>query len=198
MTDSTMKKVPVKIYAVATTDYTCSDSKSAHDMNADIYFPTAEGCNDRDDLGCDSQHISVDGKDEMVFVDKGFLMALIEQNQRLSSNYSVYDDTNKTAYEYSDLNNLVLGMTFSDEITMHGKEEVALDADRKVMAENVLAGHDFKESLVTDTGNWATDGDEWSALVYLEDASGSKATCEINVVFESYVTNVKTITIRKK
>jgi hypothetical protein len=61
----------------------------------------------------------VNGENEVVFVNKGFLLALISQNQRLSSNEAAYDDHRGTNYNYSDLHKLTLGIIFPDDITGH-------------------------------------------------------------------------------
>ena len=102
---------------MVSTTYECTNPESVHEKFVDIYFPQDEVSNERTDLGADDHHYSVDGKDEMVFVDKGLLEALVDQCQRLSSNEAVYDDTNNTSFKYSDLNKLVVGMEFPEDVT---------------------------------------------------------------------------------
>lgn len=84
-------------------------------VQPDIYMPDALG-GDKVDLGADNHHFSVNGTDEMVMVDKGLLLALLDQCQRLSSNEAVYDETRNTSFKYSDMNNLILGLNPSDAI----------------------------------------------------------------------------------
>lgn len=57
------------------------------------------------------------GEGEMVSVDKGLLLALVDQCQRLSSNEAVYDDGRGTSYNYADLNIHVRGMQFPEAVT---------------------------------------------------------------------------------
>jgi hypothetical protein len=193
MTNTTQKRVPVKIYSVVTTGYTCTDPESVHEKHVDVFFPNSEDNGDREDLGCDAQHISVDGKGEMVFVDKDFLIGLIEQNQRLSSNENVYDDKNRKSFAYADLDDLVLGMTFADEVKTHGSEVDTIEVDRKIMAENILSGHDFIIGLVTDVDSWKVDGNTWVMKVYLEDPDGVKATSDLTIKFQDDRTNVDSV-----
>ena len=82
----------------------------------DIYVPTYLG-GDKEDLGADDYRFSVNGENEMVMVDKGLLLALVDQCQRESENEAVYDDTRRTSFNWKDLNQLVLGMKFSEDIT---------------------------------------------------------------------------------
>lgn len=119
MTIKTTKKVSVKVYAMASTSYECINPESVHEKFCDIHFSTYENSDERDDIGADDYRYSVDGKDEMVIVDKGLLEALVDQCQRLSSNEAVYDDTRKTSFSYADLNKLVMGMKFPEEVTNH-------------------------------------------------------------------------------
>lgn len=116
----TTQKVSVKVYAIATTSYECTNPESVHEKLCDIYFPTCEDHSEIEDIGADDYRYSVDGKDEMVFVDKGLLEALVDQCQRLSDNDAVYDDTHNKSFNYADLNKLVLGMKFSNEVTRVG------------------------------------------------------------------------------
>ena len=107
----------VQVCAMVTVGYKHTKEVNLDETFCDIYFPTDQGCSDREDLGADDYHYAVDGKDEMVFVDKGLLQALVDQCQRDSSNEAVYDDTNNTSFQYSDLNKLVMGMKFPESVT---------------------------------------------------------------------------------
>ena len=111
------QSLSVKVYAIAQATYTCTNPISIEDQHCDIYFPTSEGCSDREDIGAEDYHYSVEGKDEMVLVDKGLLEALVDECQRLSENNAVYDDSRNKSYNYADLNMLVKGMKFPDEVT---------------------------------------------------------------------------------
>lgn len=107
----------VQICAMVTLGYKHTEEINLEDTHCDIYFPRDQGCSDREDLGADDYHYAVDGKDEMVFVDKGLLQALVDQCQRTSDNEAVYDDTRNTSYQYADLNKLVIGMKFDESVT---------------------------------------------------------------------------------
>jgi hypothetical protein len=109
-------KINLKICAMVDTTYTCTNPDSLNETFPDIYFPNIEGCEDKEDLGANDHHYSVNGKDEMVFVDKGLLEALVDQCQRLSSNAAVYDDTRGQSFEYANLNKLVMGMQFPESV----------------------------------------------------------------------------------
>lgn len=111
------KTTRVQICAMVTVGYKHTEEINLDDTFCDIYFPSDQGCSDREDLGADDYHYAVDGQDEMVFVDKGLLQALVDQCQRASENEAVYDDTRNTSYQYADLNKLVVGMNFSESVT---------------------------------------------------------------------------------
>jgi len=108
----TTQTIGVKIYAMVNTSYKCTEPESVNDQICDIYFPTIQDCADRENLGADDYHYSIDGKDEMVFVNKELLEALVDQCQRLSDNDAIYNDKSGASFNYSDLNKLVLGMDF--------------------------------------------------------------------------------------
>lgn len=107
----------VQVCAMVTVGYKHTEEVNLDDTFCDIYFPEYQGCSDRSDLGADDYHYAVDGKNEMVFVDKGLLQALVDQCQRTSENEAVYDDTRNTSYQYADLNKLVVGLKFDESVT---------------------------------------------------------------------------------
>jgi len=120
MTDQaakTTQTIGVKVYAMVSTNYTCTDPDTLKDQECDIFFSTTQGCEDREDLGADQYHYSVDGKDEMVMVNKELLEALVAHCQKVSETDAVYNDARGTSFKYSDLNDLVLGMQFPESVT---------------------------------------------------------------------------------
>ena len=120
MTDQatkTTQSIPVNVYAMVSTSYTCNDPDSLKDQECDIYFSTTQGCDDREDLGADQCHFSIEGKDEMVMVNKELLEALVAQCQQYSENKTIHNEASGTSFEYSDLNDLVLGMNFPESVT---------------------------------------------------------------------------------
>ena len=132
MTNNTEKKFAVKIYAMASTTYTCTNPQSIHEKDCDIYFPTVEGSDNREDLGADEYHYSVEGKDEMVLVNKELLEALVDQCQRQSEDEAIYNDNQGTSFKYADLNKLVLGMKFPKSIVgeeLLTEDEAVIDTD---------------------------------------------------------------------
>ncbi|MEY8200092.1 MAG: hypothetical protein RPS47_12680 [Colwellia sp.] len=66
MTINKTKTVDVTVFAKATATYTFTDIESHDEL---------------DDLGADEFHYSVEGKDEMVFVNKKLLLALVSLGQ---------------------------------------------------------------------------------------------------------------------
>ena len=195
MTITAKKNLPVTVYAMTTFGFNGTQS-DLENVYPDIYIPR-ELDGDKEDLGADNYHFSVGGEKEMVMVDKGLLEALVRQCQDYSDNELVINPDNNKSFSYKDLNKLVMGMTFNKEVTGM-TEKQTIDVDRRVMADNIFAGHDFKAGLVTDTGTWDIDGDNWSMLVYLEDEFGTKSKMELAIVFQEGFTNVKSISATPK
>lgn len=115
MTISNNDKLKVTVYAIATNNF-CGSTSDLDKVFPDIYMPNSLGEN-KEDLGTDKYHYSINGDSEMVMIDKGLLLALIDQNQRLSENEAIYDDSRNTSYKWKDLNKLVMGINFPDIIT---------------------------------------------------------------------------------
>jgi hypothetical protein len=115
MSESTVEKLAVQIYAVGHMSFE-GQASDLEEVYPDIYVPTYLG-GDKEDLGADNYRFSVNGENEMVMVDKGLLLALVDQCQRESENEAVYDDTRRTSFNWKDLNQLVLGMKFSEDTT---------------------------------------------------------------------------------
>ena len=101
------KKLPVTIYG------TKSDLE---DVFPDIYVPK-ELDGDKEDLGADEYHYSVDGENEMVMVNKDLLEALVRQCQDYSDNELVINPDNNKSFSYKELNSLVMGMKFPESVT---------------------------------------------------------------------------------
>jgi hypothetical protein len=115
MSESTVEKLAVQIYAVGNMSFE-GQASDLEEVYPDIYAPKKLG-GDKEDLGAEEYRFSVNGENEMVMVDKGLLLALIDQCQRESENEAVHDDTRSTSYNWKDLNKVVLGMKFSENIT---------------------------------------------------------------------------------
>lgn len=111
-----LEPVEVTVYAMAKTKYYTTETASLTDEVCDIYFSTIEN-GELDNIGADNHHYSIKDKDEMVFVNKALLQALVDQCQRYSDNNGIYDDTRGNQFEYSDLNDLVMGMEFPESVT---------------------------------------------------------------------------------
>lgn len=192
MTQTT--KLPVKIYAIASMKFEGSTDDLSQ-IQPDVFAPECLG-GDRCDLGTDSHIFSSGSDDEKVIVDKGLLLALIEQCQSTSSNESIYDDNRGTSYKWADLENHVWGMAIPDYIltnTPPQSQEQQLYNDRKAMADGILSEQDFGELMVTDTGSWAVNGDKWTTSIYLEDGSTNKVTKELIISFQHGFTNTKSV-----
>ena len=192
MTQTT--KLPVKIYSIASMEFEGSTDDLSQ-IQPDVFAPESLS-GDRCDLGADSHAFSTGPDDEKVIVDKGLLLALIEQCQNTSSNESVYDDYRGTSYKWADLQKHVWGMAIPEYILTNNSpesQEQQLHTDRKIMADRIITDQDFGELMVTDTGNWAVDGDKWSTSIYLEDAASNKITKELIISFKSDLTNTKSV-----
>ena len=118
MNDIAEKKhtVPVTIYASVSTEVTLAENETIEDVKnrfVDIYLHDAgdEGYSNKVDLGADCTRITTQPEDEMVLVNKGFLLALIDTAKRETFLEAVYDDTRKTDYDWVTLGALIGGMS---------------------------------------------------------------------------------------
>ena len=191
---TTNEKLSVTIYASAHIKFD-GTREDLEETYPDIYMPSSLG-GDKEDLGADNFSFSVDGDNDKVLVDKGLLLALVAQCQDYSGNESVYDDSNHTSYKWTELNKLVSGHTFPKEVTGANSDKSKLeilDQNRRIMAGNILRGHDFGTFTRINFDNWNIEGEEWTSEVSLMDPEGREATTTMSIKFEPESTNVKKV-----
>jgi hypothetical protein len=115
--ESKASKVRATVYAMVTTDIELGDDEACSEVcerSVDIYLhgPANDqnAWGNKEDLGASKYVIATEKENEMAFVSKGFLLALIDTAKRASDLDSVYDDNNSTSFSWNDLSKLVVGL----------------------------------------------------------------------------------------
>jgi hypothetical protein len=121
------EKIHIEIYAKATTSVDLVGGESISDLESrhvDVYYHGAgsQGYMDKEDLGSDMTVVRANSKDELILVDKGFFLALIDTADRLTELESVYDDARRTSYAWNDINGYVFGEELK-ELQEHANRE---------------------------------------------------------------------------
>lgn len=116
-TNANQENETVTIYAAISAmldnDESIEDFKK---RNVDIYLHGSGelGYQNKEDLGGDLIHVSTNPKEELVLVNKGLLLALLDTAKRTTDLESICDDTNNTSYPWSDVNNHISGADIFD------------------------------------------------------------------------------------
>lgn len=114
--NSSDRVVPVRIHASVSTMVNLDGGESPSDLKnraVDIFLHGAgeQGHINKEDMGADSYRIVTNAEEEMVLVNKGFLLALIDTAKRTTFLEAVYDDERKTDYDWVTLADLIDGMS---------------------------------------------------------------------------------------
>lgn len=115
MTGESSKNVAITIHASVSTSITLENSEALEDAKArfvDIYLHGAgeSGHADKTDLGADSFRITSEPSEEMVLVNKGLLLALIDTAQRKTNLEAIFDHTRNTHFDWSTVSDLTDGI----------------------------------------------------------------------------------------
>jgi hypothetical protein len=130
--NSEQDKVNVEIYTKATTTVVLGDGETLNDISrrdVDVYLhgSGAQGHMDKDDIGSYSTVFKVNSEDELLLVDKGLLLALIDTAYRTTDLESVCDDTRSTSYPWDKINDLIYGMDSGELKNYSGIENKSPD-----------------------------------------------------------------------
>tara|TARA_R110002072_G_scaffold303138_1_gene495440 strand:+ start:49254 stop:49652 length:399 start_codon:yes stop_codon:yes gene_type:complete len=109
------QEVSIRIHASVSTTVRLEANETLQDVMArhvDIYLHGAgdTGHTNKEDLGADTYKIMVDDSDELVFVDKGLLLALIDTAKRSTDHEAVYDDERGTHYSWDEIGKVLSGL----------------------------------------------------------------------------------------
>ncbi|MEY8251345.1 MAG: hypothetical protein RPR91_03090 [Colwellia sp.] len=101
----------IQVLAIADNYYDHEGAVSLKGVFCDVYMPTVED-GDKEDLGADYINYATKPEDGMVGVNKQLLEALVAQCKAYSDNDLIVNKVAGTAFKYSDLNKLIMGMEF--------------------------------------------------------------------------------------